>query len=95
MVYPLLQVEPKTRSDCLSGGINSERPCKWSGCEYHFRDARDGAVCCVLDIADSGEKTLDEVADILGVSKERIRQIEARALRRIKRRLKVLYDTSS
>lgn len=31
---------------------------------------------CVLDVADRGGATLEEVADIIGVSRERIRQIE-------------------
>ena len=36
---------------------------------------------CVLDVADEGDATLESVGDILGVSRERIRQIEAGARR--------------
>jgi len=51
-------------------------------------------------IDESGEHTLDEVADKLKVSRERIRQIEAKALRKLKhprrggRKLKTFLDSS-
>jgi hypothetical protein len=35
---------------------------------------------CVLDLADRGGMTLEEVGDILGVTRERIRQVEVKAL---------------
>jgi len=35
---------------------------------------------CVLDVTDSGEKTLEEIGGILQVSRERIRQIEEGAM---------------
>ena len=39
---------------------------------------------CVLDIADKGRLTLQEVGDILGVTvtRERVRQLEEKALRK-------------
>ena len=49
---------------------------------------------CSLDVADSGPKTLDEVGELLGVCKERVRQIEEVALRKLSR-LKVLRDRHS
>lgn len=38
---------------------------------------------CTLDVADSGPQTLDRVAGIFGLTRERIRQIEVRLLARI------------
>lgn len=38
---------------------------------------------CSLDMADSGPHTLKEVADVLGLTRERIRQIEVRALQKV------------
>ncbi len=42
---------------------------------------------CSLDIADRGAVTLEEVGERLNVTRERIRQIEAKAFRRVKRAL--------
>lgn len=38
---------------------------------------------CALDVADSGGVTLQRVATLLGVTRERVRQIEAKALRHV------------
>lgn len=42
---------------------------------------------CALDLAKSGPLTLQEVGDLLGVSRERVRQIEAGAIERLRDRL--------
>lgn len=49
---------------------------------------------CALDVADRGGAILDEVAQTLGVVRERIRQIEERTLERLNKRghLRVFTD---
>ena len=60
--------------------------------EHHLKPTRD----CSLDVASEGPRTLDEVAEVLGVSGERVRQIEEEALEHLKHNatLKELYDES-
>ena len=58
--------------------------------EHHLLPTRD----CSLDVANEGPRTLDEVASVLGVSGERVRQIEERALAQLLKNvvLKRLHD---
>ena len=41
---------------------------------------------CVLDMADTGPKTLKEVGDFLGFTRERARQLEEKAIEKLARR---------
>ncbi len=77
---------PRVRADCLEGGVNEGRPCPWVGCHFNIVDAGPNAATCVLDVADQGGVTLEEVGSLMGVTRERIRQIEEKALRKIKTR---------
>ena len=54
-------------------------------CRYAVTTAT-GEVVCALDIADQGGLTLEEIGELMGPTRERIRQIEAKALRKLKRR---------
>lgn len=74
------------------------QPCPWVGCRHHLAlainsethgmkelgDWRDGQPSCSLDIADAGDVTLDRAGDLSGITRERVRQIEVRALTRLK-----------
>ncbi len=85
-------IRPRTRGDCYAG----PRPCPWVSCRHHlYLDVRGSRVTesfpgrepweleesCSLDLADRGERTLDGVAQVFGLSRERVRQVEERALR--------------
>lgn len=79
---------PVTRGDCLDG----PRPCPHTTCRYHLQEAPRrgrgrrltdlpaGGETCALDLADRGGMTLEEVSEVLGVVRERVRQIEDQAL---------------
>jgi hypothetical protein len=90
-LYP----RPTLRADCLPGGSNAERPCPYLGCRYHLgleatdvgslklvTGWDDGGPSCALDVADEGPATLEQVGDLLGLTRERTRQVEVLALHR-------------
>lgn len=99
---------PKTRGECCDG----PRPCPWVSCKYNlFLDVeRTGSIkfnfrhlepeemveSCVLDIADKGGVILNDVGRAMNVTRERIRQLEAAAIRKLKRNpnLEAPEDTS-
>jgi hypothetical protein len=92
---------PATRPACRTECVNAVRPCPWVSCRYNlFLDVRaDGVIklnfpgrepdemttSCALDLADDGPRTLDAVAVLMGMSRERARQIEDRAMSQIRR----------
>lgn len=75
---------PRTRGDCARG----PRPCPWRACRYHLEPTRRGpgrprsrpsSATCALDVADQGEHTVPELAEVLGVSERTVELEAARA----------------
>lgn len=93
VVSEVAEEMPKTRAECPT-----VRPCPWLGCRYHLAVdiTHSGGLLppledwashetCALDVADRAEMpTLDAIGDLLGLTRERIRQIEAVALRKLR-----------
>lgn len=91
--------KPVTRGHCAE----AVRPCPWVSCRFHlYLDVRaDGVLrvnfpdrepdemmaSCALDLATDGPRTLEQVAGLMGMSKERARQIEEGALVKLKTHL--------
>jgi hypothetical protein len=48
------------------------------------RDVWDLPATCALDLADRGPQTLQTIGELLGITRERVRQIEAKALKRLR-----------
>jgi hypothetical protein len=83
---------PQSREDCKEGF----RPCPYVSCPYNlyldvsktgslllnYPDLEPGEMddSCVLDIAARGPLTLEEIGGYVGVTRERIRQIQDKAL---------------
>jgi hypothetical protein len=99
-ILHLLQPQrPPNRSICEQG----VRPCPYVSCRYHlYLDVRGDGVLrinfperepdelmasCALDMAEDGPRTLDQVAALMGMSKERARQLEASAFAKIRKEL--------
>jgi hypothetical protein len=82
----------------VDGGL--EGPCTHRECRYHLahRGYWEHEVApnrdCSLDVANEGPHTLDQVADALGVSAERVRQLEQQAFEslRLEPTLRQFYD---
>ncbi len=83
---------PQRRGECAGG----TRPCTWTTCKYHLLPdvgakspgspavrLEDLSETCALDCADRGGLSLEEVASVLHLTRERVRQIESAALAKI------------
>ena len=81
-----------TVRQCSMPATPLRMPCARTACRYHLahrahqehekQPTRD----CALDVANEGEHTLEEVAVVLGVSKERVRQLEESALTKLRQK---------
>jgi hypothetical protein len=91
---------PLLRADCPE----ANEPCPYVTCKHHlFADVSNaesitlnfpdlepdqlGSSCC-LHIADNGGETLDRVGEIMNMTRERVRQIEEGALRKIRHQMR-------
>jgi hypothetical protein len=77
-----------------------DAPCTQVQCRYHLAHTGVGdrqwspTRDCALTVANEGSLTRDEVAEVLGISDERVRQIEERAVTKLKNSpvLRRLFD---
>ena len=90
---------PTRRADCLDG----PRPCPWVGCRYHLYadvktsgslllnhphlEVEEMAETCALDVAGIGGHTLEAIGEIMNLTRERVRQLESLALRKLRRQV--------
>ena len=87
---------PRTRGDCepKGGGPWAARPCPWRECKFHLASEAKGdqppRKSCALDVADRGGQTLEQVGNVLHLTRERIRQIERKSMPKLLRALKRL-----
>jgi hypothetical protein len=92
-------LRPKTRGDCIDGprpcpwvgckyhlylDVNEEK----GSIKINFPNIEPWEMehSCVLDLADRGPVTLDDVGRLMNLTRERIRQLESSAHEKIKRR---------
>ncbi len=101
---PLGDERPKTRGDCEGG----ERPCPYVSCRHSLYlevnhagniqfnhpdlEPESMADSCSLDVADRGGATLEEIGKIMGFTRERSRQLEVKALRKIGQKGRAFWD---
>jgi hypothetical protein len=101
----LRALRPKTRGECAGGerpcpwvscahhlylDVDS-----WNGSvKLNFPDLEVSEMreSCALDVADRGETTLEQVGEITNLTRERVRQIEEHAMRKVRRSRSGLRD---
>ena len=87
---------PRCRADCVDG----PRPCPWVSCRHHLgldisgvgslkqrTDVELDALTetCALDVAERGGERLEAIGEMLGLTRERVRQVQEDALRKVRR----------
>src|SRR5258706_3212656 len=97
LVYPEQDYEkPKLRSECIDGArpcpfvsckhhLSLDVSSRTGAIKLNFPDLEvwEMTETCALDIADRGGTTLEEVGAIMNLTRERIRQVEVKALAKL------------
>lgn len=84
------------------------RPCPWVSCKFHLYldvTATDGSITqnsrvppdemahtCTLDLAEYGGMTLEDIGEVYHLTRERVRQVETRALLDVKAAVQAATD---
>jgi len=99
--YPEGVERPRTRGDCANGvrpcpfvscvhNLYLDVSESTGNVLFNFPDREPGDMpaneSCALDLADTGGLTLERTGDVLNVTRERIRQLEVKAVARLKAR---------
>ncbi len=74
---------PRMRSQCEIGAPLAVRPCPWASCMYRLPQFPGASESCALDVAGRGRHTQVSIGRLLGLSKQRIDQIEKEALAKL------------
>lgn len=87
-------VTPRSLPETSAGCPGDRHSCAYFSCRHNLRlevgGRSNGSIYhnphggCALDYADSGPMTLEEIGYVMGITRERVRQIEAAALRHLK-----------
>ena len=72
---------------CKDDAITTQDPCSQTECRKWIDYDKD-LNCCLISIEKHGNLTLVQVAERLGVSHVRIKQIQDKVLERIRRKLR-------
>lgn len=70
---------------CSRECVKDKKDCKLKECK-HWINYKEDHNCCLVSIFEHGSMTLREVAERLGISFARVKQIESAALKKIKKR---------
>ena len=68
---------------CSQECVNTKKDCKVEECRL-WVDFEEDYNCCLISIYEHGPMTLREVAKRLGISFARVKQIETKALKKLK-----------
>lgn len=88
-LLPFRRRLPLNRGEC----VDAPRPCLFTNCRFHIATPMASGrgyhgtptESCALDVAARGEHTTVEVGEAMGISKQRVMQLENSALKKLAR----------